>query len=207
MAVSKTYYYQGVPILAPISFQSNRPVQISESFSLKLLKTTFGAQRYELDFRVKMSGRSREAVNFLRDAIVSDVSISEMEMPQMPGLDSPTHTDYIKLRPTSVGSETINVNNESRTGTSILLQKGTFVRLSNHSKIYILTSDLLQNSTTVGIFPKLRVALLSSHTMLHPGSAVKPNLVFHRSRDTLSGVQFSDGQLIDPGSIRLVEAV
>ena len=63
-------------------------------------------------------------------------------MPQVVGLEEVAHSDYIKLRATASGSGTININNESRTGTDVLIQKGTFVRFSNHAKLYLMTSDL-----------------------------------------------------------------
>jgi len=41
----------------------------------------------------------------------------------------------------------------------------------------------------------------------HAGSSVKPNLQYYRDLETLQGITYEDGVLVNPGTIKLLEAL
>jgi len=89
-----------------------------------------------------------------------------------------------------------------------VLPRGSFVKFSNHDKIYIVTEDttFLNNTSNyvVKVYPKLKTAVATSHTFVGKDSA---NLTFYRDINNSTGITFSDGVMSSIGSVSLIEAV
>ena len=206
---SRVYYYQSYPIVAPVTIRSNYPFQESETYNLKIQRTTFGSQRWELEFNVNFDSKDFRAADYFTEGVTSYVGLHTMPMPQFHGIDEfVNHTFPLACRANPVGSSSIDFTAIGPAqSTTTRIRKGTFIQFSNHSKVYLLTSDIMNNDTSFDIFPTLRVALTTAHSVYHPGSRTIPQITSYRSRDTLNGISFSDGIMVDPGTIKLLEAV
>ena len=200
-----TSTFLGEKISAPVQFISNQPGFISETITLKSQYLAYNTQRWELSFEVL----PENPANFFRRMVSSTFSNITMEMPQIHDGNQLDHT--FDGTATISGNEGVNSAVISFTVPSgnngLRIQPNTFIKFSNHDKVYLVTDStvIASNAGTIDIFPTLRVALTSSHTIKYKPSEV----IFtgRRTLDTLNGISFQDGILTSPGSITLQEVV
>ena len=200
------YYFSGSPIVAPVTFNSNVVLLSSDTASLKQQRRTTDAQRWELSFGLVSNGG--EADIFL-GAVAGLATASTMTMPQLLSVDKRiTATGQLTVAANALkGASSVQV-----TGSPVakLVPKGSFITFSNHTKVYVTTADYTTSATAgpLPIFPNLRVDLTATTTLVnHPGSTVKPQLRYFRSVDTLKGITYSDGVLVDVGTVSVIEAL
>ena len=105
---------------------------------------------------------------------------------------------------TTVGSSFVNVTLNTNTG---FIPKGTFIKFSNHSKVYMTTTNLTNSpgGSTIGIYPPLRTALTASPVCTFTSNDVVMTCLY--DLDVMQGMTFVDGIIQDMGSIRMVEAI
>jgi len=191
------YYYNGATILAPLKITSNEPVFEMTTVSLKTQRASQGAQRWELSFATATSAATEA------DAIlgaISGITVADtMTMPQLPSVDAANTIGVSRaISSASAGASSVNLHNNG------FMSKGTFVKLSNHDKIYMVTADHSAGVSPVSIYPTLRVAVTGTDTLKTGSSAV---LTYYRSIDNAMGITFTDGLLSNAGSINLIEAL
>ena len=192
------YYYNGAKILAPLNIRSNEPVYEMTSVSLKTQRATQGAQRFELSFSV--AGSAATEGELMASAITSLTSTDTMVMPQLPSVAA-TNTSNTTLdinATAAVGDASVTVQNNG------VLSKGSFIKFSNHDKIYMVTAAVSGGSVAVSIYPTLRTALTTADYMKTGSSAL---LTYYRDLDNVQGINFIDGILSNQGSVSLIEAV
>jgi hypothetical protein len=198
------YYFEGSPIVAPLTIESNEPIFSADTISLKQQRASQGAQRWELSFQIQT--RDIEEDYFV-GVVTGIISAKSMVMPQLLSVDKKITVTSNSCIPasTNAGSNTVLID-FNQTG---FLPKGSFIQFSNHSKIYMVTSNVntTDSNVSVGIYPSLRTSLTTSHLVYHPGSTAKPTLQYYRSLDTLQGIIYEDGVLVNPGTIKILEAV
>jgi hypothetical protein len=98
----------------------------------------------------------------------------------------------------SIGSGQVSIS-----GLSGLIPKGTFIKFSSHSKVYMTTTNVSFTngiSSTISIFPTLIAA--ASGTMTYRDDVQMQCLY---DTNIVSGMIYSDGILMDTGQIRLLE--
>ena len=190
------YYYKGQPIVAPFKITSNHPSWNAESVSLRLHRLEQEAQRWELSFTVQAS---TGLANYLTDLVAGFGLPQTMIMPQLAEVEKRNTSSERNATGTAGGDSPI-----SMTGSG-LLPKGSFIQFANHPKIYITLADL-NGPGSVAIYPRLRTNV-SSTAVRHAKSTVKPMLSYFENIDNLRGISFSDGVLMDAGTIDLYEAV
>jgi len=198
-----TYYYNGAQILAPFSIISNSPVYESDTVSLKKLRSSQGHQRWELSFECIANDNLADLfIDSIKDLDTAD----SMIMPQFKEVE-----DLCTLSGTATVTSTtaVNASSVTITNTSIngVLKKGSFVKFSNHSKVYTLTADLnmsLSGNQSVLIFPKLVKEVPANSTMNYGSNCV---ISYFKEITDLKGMSFADGILADMGSINLTEAL
>jgi len=198
-----TYYYNGAQILAPFSIISNSPVYESDTVSLKRLRSSQGHQRWELSFECIANDNLADLfIDSIKDLDTAD----SMIMPQFKEVE-----DLCTLSGTATVTSTtaVNASSVTITNTSIngVLKKGSFVKFSNHSKVYTLTADLnmsLSGNQSVLIFPKLVKEVPANSTMNYGSNCV---ISYFKEITDLKGMSFADGILADMGSINLTEAL
>ena len=201
------YYYNGQKILAPVTFLSNEPVYFTESVSLKQDRTSQGNQRWELEFDTL----DREGgVDLLLGLLDERKNVATMIMPNLKEVD-----DVLTLSGTisANASAAKGVNTLKATtsgGSTGLIPKGVFIKFANHDKVYMVRTAV--DITTLGsgiefdldIYPELHAAVPIS-TAANVGSGCV--LTYYRDVDSLSGITFDDGILMNSGRVRLIEAL
>jgi hypothetical protein len=183
--------------MAPMTVRSNRPVFVSDTLSLKRRVRERPAQRWELE--TALVPVSHDGQDLLVTLVTKGVSKTQQVLfPQNVGvirarmLSSTVHFATGTIRSTQVSVSSHNG----------YIPKGTFLRFSNHSKIYMATSNLTNNGT-LNIFPELRVAV-GGHEM-YSGDNVLGQFYF--DTDNVQGMVYTDGILMEMGTVRMVEAI
>lgn len=189
--------YEGSELLAlftaPMTVKSNHPIFMSDTLSLKRDVTRRNAQRWEIETGVEpLTMKANDLfVNFVTKGYGNTVTI---KLPQNIGVIK-TRTSV--STPTGVGSKgasSVTVSNNSG-----LIPKGTFIQFSNHTKVYMTTTNLTNNGS-LGIYPFLSADV--NTTFKHRDDVFMPCLY---DTDVVSGMVFTDGILMDNGTIRLIE--
>jgi len=202
--MGKVYYYEGSKILAPYTIISNEPHFDMTTISLKTQRTTQGHQRWELSFDI-ITTADNEVDSLLGTLLDFDTSRTFI-MPQLPSvanLNTITPTPTLAASATA-GSSTVYIDSITSDG---FLPKGSFIKFSNHDKVYITTNDLDLSGTTLkqlDIYPSL-VSAVTASVSLQSGDLCL--LKYYISIDNQMGITFQDGVLSTPGTINLVEAV
>lgn len=206
--MARTYYYEGAPIVAPFNVTSSRITYTSETLSLSTKRLTLPAQRWELSFKTVV----RDGQADLLLGLIGDPSESQtMVMPQLEEVNRRlTFDESNGYGPRlganlSTGDTSIQLYHATKSGR---LPKGYFFKFHSHSKVYVLTEDVDivagEAPVTANFFPESRGSQ-QQDAALRGGD----NIVFTYFKDdsTASGVTFTDGLLVDPGTIKLIEKV
>lgn len=202
----KLYYFQGSPIAAPFSIESNQPFFDHETVNLKIDRLARDAQRWELSFNLMDRG-AFEADYLIHKATTFGVA-QTMIMPQLNHVMNRINDTFPAIGLSrsvtdAAGSSTITVTAVAGNNT-LVLPKGSFIKLSNHNKIYMVTQDKLASGTSISIYPKLTTALLTT-TTVQTGNSVL--FRYFHDLSNLNGSTYEDGLLTNVGTIRLLEAL
>ena len=192
------YYYKGAKILAPLTIRSNEPIYEVDTVSLSKQRASQGAQRWEVSFKTVTSADTE--ADMLVGTITNLTASTTMIMPQIPSVVA-GNTAGVSLVISSVasaGASTVTIVNDG------IIKKGSFIKFSNHDKIYMVTEDVSSGTVNVPIYPSLRSAVAITDTFQTGSYAV---LSYYRNIDNLTGLIFSDGLISNAGSISLTEAI
>ena len=196
------YYFKGARILAPLSVTSNDPVYDVDTVSLSKQRATQNAQRWELSFNILTS--DVDEADMLVGMVEGLTSAETMPMPQLPSaVRSNTSSLVLPVAtPASAGASSVSVTSDG------VISKGTFVKFSNHTKVYMVTDNVAAGTVSVPLYPPLREALTDTDTLLTAnatGTAV--SISYYRDVSNLRGLKYSDGLLSTPGVVNIVEAI
>jgi len=202
--MAKTYFYQGAEILAPITISSNEPHFDMTTVSLKTQRASQDHQRWELSFNV-LSDQDKAAELFLSTIVNFDTS-DIMIMPQLvkEGNNNSLSNTTVGST-TAAGASSIEIDNSSNVTGS--LPKGSFIKFSNHSKVYITTNDLSLEGTsnqTLNFYPNL-ISAVPNLTALNTGDSCV--ISYFKSIDNQMGITYTDGILSNIGTVNLIEAL
>lgn len=192
------YTFNGASILAPLSITSNQPIYETDTVSLSKQRASQGAQRWELSFAA-VTSESTEA-DMLVGMITGLATASTMIMPQIPSVvkGNTAGVSLVISAGVAAGLSSVTVVSDG------IIKKGAFIKFSNHDKLYMVTDDVASGTVPVPIYPSLRSAVTTSHTLKTGPSAV---LTYYRNIDSTQGLKFTDGILSSAGSISLTEAI
>ena len=196
------YLYKGAKILAPLSITSNEPVYDVDTVGLSKQRATQGAQRWELAFTTATSGATE--ADMLVGVIDGITSAETMIMPQLPSvLKANTSSVVLAIdADASGGASSVTVVSDG------VISKGSFIKFSNHDKVYLVTADVAAGTVPVPIYPKLRSAVTTAHTLYTSNvGASAVSLRYYRDVSNLRGLTFTDGILSSTGTVNLVEAL
>lgn len=199
------YYFEGSPIVAPFTITTNEPYFASDTISLSQQRASQGAQRWELKFGIQTRGGEADLLVGLATGVATPKT---MIMPQLLEVDrlSTVTVQGVTSGASTAGASSVTMTFSGQVGR--ILRKGTFIQFTNHSKVYMVTADVTTvNGMSVPIYPTLRVNVPSSSGVLHNLSPTRTTLTYYRSVDTLTGVTYEDGVLVNPGTINLIEAI
>lgn len=195
--------YDGSSVIArftaPITVKTNQPTSVSDTLSLKRQAVRRAAQRWEITSGLEPLSYSGQALFVM--LVTKGVSETlQALMPQHFGAKAArTSTSTIAVA-TAAAAGATQVTIKNNTG---LIPKGTFIRFGNHSKVYMTTNDVTNNGT-FSLYPPLRTAVAVDATIAFKDD-VYLNCRF--DQETVSGMVFSDGILMDVGTITLLEDV
>jgi hypothetical protein len=183
---------------APMTVRSNHPVYSSDTLSLKRHITRRSAQRWEISTNVEplSSGANDLFVNMVTKGY--DTSLRVL-MPQNYGVIKARTLSASTVSATgSINTTTLNIN--SNPG---FMPKGTFFStgVAPHTKVYVTLTDR-SGTGAVTVYPALRAAITGN---INIGNNVIG--YFKYDLDTVIGMAYSDGILMDNGTIKLVEAL
>ena len=196
------YTFNGATILAPLSITSNQPIYETDTVSLSKQRASQGAQRWELSFTT-VTTENTEA-DMLVGMVTGLATSDTMVMPQIPSAanNNTATTSLVISANVAAGLSLVTIVNDG------IIKKGSFIKFSNHDKLYMVTADVAASvalaPVNVNIYPSLRTAVTTAHTLLTGSSAV---LTYYRDIDTTQGLKFTDGIISSVGSISLVEAI
>jgi len=181
--------------VAPIRLISNKPAFVTDTVSLKRQVSSRAAQRWEIVAGLEplAEGANELFVNMVTAGIEQTVDII---LPQNYGaIRARTHAQG----QLAIGSQgATQVTFSSNTGK---MPKGTMIRFDNHQKIYMTTSER-EGSGVVNIYPPLLLAVPSSTPVYSHDNVI---MRCFYDTDTVSGMSYSDGILMDVASLKLVE--
>lgn len=185
-------------LVAPMDFLSNQPTRSGDALSLKRTVTVSPAQRWELETRLMPQtwDANRLLVHF---TVRGRHKKYQIIVPQSTGVIAQrTPTSSVHTCSGTAGSDVLSVFRWAG-----YAPEGTFIRFSNHSKIYMLVEPLQPGSTTVTVYPSLRVNV-SGDTFKHQDDVIMDAWL---DTDNVRGMRYTDGILQDLGTVKFVEAL
>lgn len=199
------YTYRGVPIVAPLTIKSNEPYFFSDTLSLRQERVSQAAQRWELSFNANFKGEEGE---YFASLISAGNDIETMVMPQLlPSLKNTSAVETLLVTAfESADSDTVMV---SSTEAGETIAAGSFITFDNHHKVYMVKSTHVTSLTgaTLSIYPRLTEPVSSDTVVYHPNSEDKPMLDYYTTMETLRGVTYDDGIMVNPGLISIIEVL
>jgi hypothetical protein len=192
------YYFKGAQILAPFTISSNEPVFEVDTVSLSIQRASQGAQRWEISFTTVTTEETQ--ADMLVGTVTNLTTADTMVMPQLPSVvnNNTAGVNLVVSTAQTAGASNVTVVSDG------VIQKGSFIKFSNHDKLYMVTADVSAGTAPISIHPKLRKAVATTDTMLTGDSVL---LTYFRDIDNLTGLTFTDGILSNAGTITLVESV
>jgi len=205
--------WDGTKVIAsfvvPTIVRSNQPTFSSDTLSLKRVTYRRTAQRWEIDsklFPLHMTAQDL-MVSFI---VNGHGEIVQAVMPQNVGAKA-AKTMTFQIGTSSAASaydSTVTIGAVS-SGNGKVIPKGTFIRFADplHTKVYMLTANAIISGTaptTLYVYPQLRKAVPSG-TIINYQDDVIINLKY--DTDTVIGMVYENGILMDNGTIKLIEAV
>lgn len=179
---------------APMTVRSNRPIFASDALSLSRSAVARTAQRWEIETQfVPLS----HGANRLMAVLVA----SGHETPLT--IITPQNWGAVQARTATGGATASGSQGASSVSVSVsgLIPAGTFVKFGGSTKVHLTLADR-SGSGTVAIFPQLPVAV--SGTMNYLDDVI---MTCYLDLDTIVGMSYSDGILMDLGTVKLVEKV
>jgi hypothetical protein len=205
--------------VVPLKMISNKPVFVSDALSLKRATYARAAQRWELETNLEpLVGTANDLfVNLVTKGITGTVYAL---VPQNYGVISTRSAavsvmTVVTTSPIVAGATSLSVQCSNSNET---IPAGTFIKINNggtnsknaaglDTKIYMTTADFTSSTSpqALQIYPTLRVAIAVNTlnvTIYHRDDVVMPCLY---DTSTVIGMSYTDGMMMDTGSVTLVE--
>lgn len=196
-------YEDGVVIarfVTPTRVTSNKPVYASDTVSLK--RKTFGrsAQRWEIETNLfpLVEDANKLFVNLVTRGQSEAVQVIT---PQNYGviLKRTYNIDYPPVSAGLAGSDKVTVGERSNTNPAGTIPTGCFIKFNGHDKVYMTTRDF--EGGELYIFPRL-LTTVTGGFFKWQDDVVMQCLY---DTDSVIGMVYSDGIMMDAGTVKLVE--
>jgi hypothetical protein len=182
---------------APLTLRSNQAIFSSDTLSLKRYTVKRSPQRWELE--AGLEPLTSEAAPLMTHIITSGYDIPvTIVTPQNYGVIKRRVNTGTPLASASVGASVVSI-----AGTNGLVPAGTFIRFSNHSKVYMTTEDYNNplSSGLMKIYPSL-VQSVNNVDMFCNDDVI---MTCFYDTDMVRGMVYRDGIMMDVGTAKLVE--
>jgi hypothetical protein len=195
------------PFSVPMTVKSNQPVFVSDTVSLKRRVDRRPAHRWEISSKIAPDPKGNV---FMTELITKGLwSTFTVLWPQSIGAAKARNCSSVPAVTNGVsGATTVTVTNVVKTNSaiSVAIPRGTYIKFSNHNKVYMLTQDVpaIGNTpTAINVFPTLRANVGSGVTIKYADDI---EVQMYLETDTTIGMVYEDGLLMDPGQMKFVEA-
>ena len=184
--------------VAPLTVRSNQPEFGTDALNLKRVISRRSPQRWEISTNLEplVYDANKLFAHFVRHG---HSSVFKILMPQNYGVVKQRTTRSHKASATAaINSETVSL--ASHTG---LLPAGTFIKFDNHSKVYMVLEDCKSGNTSMKIYPRLRTAVSSTEFTCEDDVEMQAQF----DLDVVVGMVYTDGILMDMGTVKIIEAL
>ena len=183
-----------IQFVAPITVRSNRPVFSSDTLSLKRRASMRAAQRWEIQANLipLAAGGNQLMVELVTKGSTGEVTII---MPQNYGVILARAISATPTATALAGATQVTLS-----GVTGLIPQGTFVKFANHSKVYMTTTDRSGNGV-VGLYPELRADITAQAMTCRDDVLMQAFF----DTDVINGMAYTDGILMDLGTVKLIE--
>lgn len=202
------YYFQGQQIVTPFTLSSNEPAFSADTVSLKVRRVKQGAQRWEMSFSTVMT----DPADSFADMVDNFHNTVTLEMPQLNSrgetISQGTCNSVVTVDGTHAANDS-TIAIEGMTASSTI-NKGRFVKFSNHDKIYLVTAVCtadVAGQASLSIYPSLRTGVADGATLLYRDETDSITFTGYRDITNVQGITYTDGVLSEFGSINLIEAL
>jgi hypothetical protein len=182
--------------VAPLTVRSNRPVFMADTLSLHRHVSRRSAQRWEIETNLMPLTTTAEEL-FVNFVVNGHSEPMQIVMPQNIGVIRRRTSTAAITATGALGANTVDL-----LGANGLIPMGTFIKFANHDKIYMTKTDSDTLVTTAGIYPDLRVVVPAGTAVQYLDDVIMQGLY---DTDTITGMVFTDGVLMDNGTIKIVE--
>lgn len=188
--------FLGLRYISPLSIMSEKREFRSETLSLRIQTLTSETQRWRVKVGLEYdTGANKGGSNLsVHRAEHSFTESFEMEMPQWFDIEDllevPQEIDEIILTANTAGSKTISINSVH----NFFIPKGWFLKFSNHTKVYQVTSDVdhdANDAIDLPIFPALQRGIATTDTL-----DVTPNITVYYAQNMDLSVKISGGIVV-----------
>lgn len=192
--------YEGGKVIgtfaAPLTIKSNQPEFGSDSMSLRRSVQKRSGQRWEISAAIQpeSSDANELAAYLIQKGHTSKINIL---MPQNVGARMKKQTGTPTLASGNANATSVSCSS------SAVIPRGTFIKFGNHSKIYMTTATKTSGGNTLDIYPPLRVSV-SNTPFTWQDDVI---MTAYIEMDTTIGMVYSDGILMDMGTMKFVEDV
>lgn len=178
--------------VAPISVRSVRNVFRGDTVSLRTKAGQHGnSQRWEIS--TKLEPLVGDPSLLLHTVVMDSFEVFAVTMPQVFYRGTVVQSTLAASSSAGVGSTSINIS-----GGPVA---GEFIRFTNHKKVYLVTAV---SGSAATLFPGL-LAAVSSGQAIESGKNTK--LWCRYGLDSIKGMSYEDGVLMDIGEIQLIEDI
>lgn len=184
---------------APLSIRNNRPTYIADSLSLKRFSTAGTAQRWEIE--ANLEPLSVNAQDLFMSLVLKGVSESVVvKVPQNYGAKKKLTASAVMRTNGVVAGGVTQFQVDGFTG---VIPLGTFIKFSNHNKLYVTKTDL-NGPGVLNVYPEVRTNI-PDNTIIYYKDDVHVN--FYYDTDVVKGMVYQDGILMDVGTVKLIEVL
>lgn len=186
---------------APLSIINNAPAFMSDVISLKRVVTSQKVQRWEIETHIVPTNNTFEfASHVFRNN--NDLRIF-VRMPQIYNLGR--DNAGVNFNSNVLTTSNSRVKGDSQVGISgvgtVPIFTGEFFKFDSHSKVYYAYSA---SASSISFYPPLVHDVPSGDNIFH-GDRCTMEARYDGNKS--SQITFSDGILLDPGSVTLIEAI
>jgi hypothetical protein len=184
---------------APLQVVSNRHTLVNDTLSLRRKAAVMAAQRWEIQTGIEPLSDSAAADLSVLLITSGPGEVIDCSMPQLYRLNGRTTLTSLVVNTAAVaGAPSVPV---TLSGTR--LAKGEFIQFAGHTKVYLVLQQLTA-SGSLQLFPNLVANVAVGESILY-GDSVSMKARF--DTDTVFGMQYQGGRLMEVGQLKLIEAL
>lgn len=181
----------------PLRINSNQPAFISDTMNLKRKVNSQNVQRWEIEAEI---AQTNDSPNILIHSVMNGLTeVFYIRMPQIyKSKEVPSNLNLTMSGTRQIGSKTVDISGANNNDLT-----GQFINFNGDSKVYLITS-MGANGVGAKIAPALINAVAGNATIIYGN---KTTMYARYDSDTILGIHYSDGILVNQGTMKFIEAL